>query len=109
FFNHDIGIVTLADGTLVPVASSEADEVLPAWAPNGKSLAFAALLDNWNSSLQVLDLVHGSTHRLAYGTVGYQVNQLGWGKSPGSLVYEAPDSGAVRRGKSALYEMQIRT
>jgi dipeptidyl aminopeptidase/acylaminoacyl peptidase len=109
FFNHDIAIVTLTDGHFAPVATSEADEVLPAWAPNAQSLAFVALLDNWNSSLKVLDLRRGSVVTVAFGAIGYQVNQLGWGKTPGSLVYEAPDSGTVRRGKSTLYEVQIAT
>jgi dipeptidyl aminopeptidase/acylaminoacyl peptidase len=106
FFNQDVGIVNLNDGSFVPVSTGEAYEAVPTWSPDGRSLAFTSLLGRGTSSIVILDLDMGERKELGRGKVAW-IASLGWAPDRRSLWFEAPDSGSVRRGKSAIYRIEV--
>jgi dipeptidyl aminopeptidase/acylaminoacyl peptidase len=108
FFDQDLGIVTVDGGKFHPVSAGEAYEAEPAWAPDGVSLAFVSLLGLRTSTVSVLNSATGERKELGRGRVGW-ISDLGWMPNGQDLWFEAPDSGVIRRGKSAVYRLRVAT
>lgn len=107
FWNTDIGVLSIDDGTFKPVATGEPAETYPSWSPDGKVLAYLSLTGDTTSSLETVDLLTGRHVRLGRDAISPGVTQVWWRPDGRSLVAEAPDSGGIRRGKSALYEITL--
>ncbi len=62
-----------ADGTSLRVLASTVDEVVPAWSPDGRSLAYIA-----TGSLHVVAVADGSVRRLEGGERFFRAGELVW-------------------------------
>lgn len=106
FWNHDVGVISVDDSALTPVATGEAFEDHPAWSPDGRSLAFISSQDE-RSSLGIVRLATRERRDLGRGTIGRTASRLWWYPTGSQLLVEARGTEARLRGKSALYAVAL--
>ncbi len=105
YFNSDVGILSLADSRLTPIATGEAAEDQATWMPGDRAVAFvSSMADAAGASIGIVDLETRARTTLGTGKLSTYVPAI-WALNDSALVYEAADSGPVRRGKSALYRI----
>ena len=102
FYNADIAVLSLPERQSRTVISGEAYQGKPAWSPDGRSLAFVYSLHT-ASSIGIADVASGDVTLRVAGDWIWISNV--WWTDASTLLFEAPDSGLIRRGKSALYHI----
>ena len=109
FFNEDIGVVSLVDGTFKPVANGEALESQPVWSPDGKALAFVSQFDEARSAVGVLDLATGRLAEFGKGQISRSTNDLWWSSHSDELFLQSPQAPYWSRGlTNAMYAISLR-
>lgn len=103
YFNSDIGLLSLADGAFLPVATTEAAESRPMWSPDSRQIAFGSDLDG-NVSLGIVDIGTGRRRYVGRGQVGYSVSPVGWSPDGQDVLLQAS---GLHTGGSKLYRTGV--
>lgn len=74
----DIGVVHPTSGERQQVTEGPDFDYQPAWSPEGRSLAFARLVENRDSGIYVADVAGGDERRISPEGLGLNVNYPSW-------------------------------
>jgi dipeptidyl aminopeptidase/acylaminoacyl peptidase len=109
FFNRDIGVVSLLDGTFKPVAEGESLEGQAAWSPDGKAIAFVSQFDEARSAVGVVDLTTGRLTEFGRGAISRSANELWWSNHSDELFLQSPQAPYWSRElTNAMYAISLR-
>ena len=110
WLNHEIGLVTVSTGRFQRLTTSDSiSEGLPAWSPDGNSIAYVSVSD-WDRGLGGLSVMTLPSRRVrgyADHTSGILVPWLAWERTGGSLVFEATVPGGDYRQRSGVYRVML--